>query len=135
MTTITIMLTVLFAFIPLHDAYAVHDESGKVLCYDCHPWLPFDKSNIAFAGETDKICISCHNKYHETSGGFSHPMHVVPSMDIPVDMPLDPAGRITCITCHSYHSGYKDSEGKKKFFMRRSQGKAFCYSCHKKRLF
>jgi predicted CXXCH cytochrome family protein len=135
MAIISIVLTVLFALVPTNSVYAVHDKSEKVDCYDCHPWLPFDKSNIAFTDKTDKTCISCHNKFHETSGGFSHPLHVIPSMHIPVDMPLDPAGNITCITCHSYHTGYKDSEGNKKYFLRRSQGKAFCYSCHKKRLF
>jgi predicted CXXCH cytochrome family protein len=135
MAKISIVIAVLFALIPLHDAYAVHDDNGKVLCYDCHPWLPLNNSNVAFNEGTEKVCTGCHNNYHETSGGFSHPMHIAPSMDIPPDMPLDPTGTITCITCHSYHRGYKDSAGKKTFFLRRSQGRAFCYSCHKNRLF
>jgi predicted CXXCH cytochrome family protein len=53
-------------------------------------------------------------------------------MSIPPDMPLDGSGRMTCITCHSFHYGDILTNGEKTFLLRREKGKMFCYTCHKK---
>ncbi|MBI5741365.1 MAG: cytochrome c3 family protein [Nitrospirae bacterium] len=135
MPAIFTALTILFALLPLYGAYAVHDETGTVRCLDCHTWLPLEGGSTVLNDGGDNICAGCHKDSHVTSGGFSHVTHAVPSMDVPPDMPLDRTGGITCFTCHTYHSGYRNSKGEKNFFLRRSQGKTFCYSCHKKRLF
>ena len=121
--------------IPSSDAYAVHQVAGKVSCLDCHAWLPFTDGALYFQEEVETICIGCHSVYHGRAGSVSHPVNPYPSMAVPRDMPLDAKGKIICVTCHRFHTGYKDADGKKLFFLRRSAGKPFCYSCHKKRLF
>jgi len=117
------------------EAHAVHQVAGKVRCLDCHTWLPLNDARPSFREEIGPICVGCHIEYHGRAERFSHPVNVSPSMVVPRDMLLDAKGRIICVTCHRFHAGYKDSDGKKLFFLRRSIGKAFCYSCHKKRLF
>jgi predicted CXXCH cytochrome family protein len=117
------------------ESLAVHKVAGKVPCLDCHSSLPLNDNRPSFREEVGPICVGCHRDYHGKAGTLSHPVNVPPSMAVPRDMILDAKGRIICITCHKFHTGYKDSDGKKAFFLRRSPGKAFCYSCHKKRLF
>jgi predicted CXXCH cytochrome family protein len=53
-------------------------------------------------------------------------------MKIPIDMPLDQKGRLTCITCHSYHAEFWDTEYNNEALLRRSKGKKLCFTCHKK---
>jgi hypothetical protein len=133
-TLLLALATVAFA-IPFPDAPAVHQLAGKVRCLECHPWLPLNDDKPSFREEIGPICVGCHRDYHGRGNSLSHPVNVSPSMAVPRDMPLDAKGRIICITCHRFHTGYKDSDGKKSIFLRRSIGKAFCYSCHKKSLF
>ena len=59
-------------------------------------------------------------------------MNQVPSMKIPPDMLLNDQGRIVCITCHAFHGEFRDEDGNKKYYLRRTPGKTFCFSCHKK---
>jgi len=118
------------------NASAVHDEPGKLHCLDCHRSLPFlgRVRVVSFRDGTEGVCMNCHIKYHGGASGFSHPVRVLPSMKTPPDFPLDAKGRITCITCHTFHQRYKDENGKKTYFLRRTRGKFLCYSCHPKRL-
>lgn|GEM_PF-1298417 len=108
--------------------YAVHEagEGGK--CLDCHVRMPLDARRAGSFNEgISGTCHVCHKGHIH-----SHPVNVVPSMHVPRDMPLDIKGRLTCITCHSFHSGYVDAEGRKLFFLRRPKGETLCYSCHTK---
>ncbi len=117
------------------EAVAVHETAGKAQCLDCHSWLPLDNGALSFREEAGSVCIGCHREYHGKAGSQVHPVNIYPSMEIPKDMPLDAKGKIICVTCHRFHTGYRDADGAKQFFLRRSAGKSFCYSCHKKRLF
>jgi hypothetical protein len=121
--------------LPAPDAHAVHETAGKVRCLDCHSWLPLNDKKPSFRDEVGAVCAGCHRNAHLGAGTFSHPVNVPSSMAVPRDMPLDAKGRIVCVTCHRFHTGHKDSDGKKSYFLRRSIGKPFCYSCHKKSLF
>jgi len=130
-----VILTALFFFMSLVPAFADHGAAQDVRCLDCHVSLPFNNRPLAFYDDTYRICMSCHKGYHGGGKGFAHPVRVVPSMSVPADMPLDSAGRITCITCHTFHSGYDgDIEGKRVLYLRRVKGKTLCYSCHRKPL-
>ena len=137
-----LVLLAFCGFFPISEAQAapgdsggVHQALGTVKCVDCHAWLPLAGAPLSFRDETGKVCAGCHKSFHGRTGSFSHPADVRPSMAVPRDMPLDSKGSMTCFTCHTFHVGYKDSDGKKRFFLRRTSGKAFCYSCHKTRLF
>jgi predicted CXXCH cytochrome family protein len=76
--------------------------------------------------------MSCHRNHHGADSIRSHPVNVTPSMSVPPDMVLDNRGKIQCTTCHVFHGTYRDEDGKRLFYLRRSPGKTFCYSCHKK---
>jgi hypothetical protein len=108
-------------------ASAVHNDLKGTRCLDCHDRLPFN-SVVTFSEQAASSCTRCH-----TALRHSHPIDIAPSMTVvPPDMPLDTKGRLACFTCHTYHNGYKDAEGKKLFFLRRQGGRTFCFSCHKK---
>ena len=115
-----------------HRAPAFHDEIAKVKCLDCHSTLPFPGAALSFRRQAREVCAQCHRKGMGSAARLSHPIDVVPSMAIPPDMPLDEQGRMTCVTCHTYHTGYRDENGNKRYFLRRPQGKTFCYACHDK---
>jgi len=135
-TTILFLVLVTVAFaLSSPEAHAVHQVAGKVPCLDCHAWLPLNDDRPPFREGIGPKCVGCHRDYHGKAERLSHPVNVLPSMAVPRDMPLDAKGRIICVTCHRFHTGYKDSDGKKLFFLRRSIGKALCYSCHKKSLY
>jgi predicted CXXCH cytochrome family protein len=44
---------------------------------------------------TDNYCGRCH----QIDSIFTHPVGVIPTMDVPSNLPLQD-GRITCVTCH-----------------------------------
>ena len=124
---------IMICIIDSNPAYAVHDEVGKVRCLDCHPRLPFNRTRAVLSDGAGDICVGCHTTGGKMSETISHPVNVVPSMAIPRDLPTDAHGRMTCITCHTFHQGgYRDAGGNKRYFLRRQRGKAFCYTCHKK---
>lgn len=118
------------------SALAVHDDQGDTQCLDCHQTLPFDREKLAYTDEVGATCRKCHKEFpcddKKAGDGFSHPSEVVPSMSIPRDMPLTGSGRITCITCHSYHAEFWDAEYKNESLLRRSKGKKLCHTCHAK---
>src|SRR3990172_3104384 len=123
-------LILLLLSAPLAAAPAVHDVAGKVPCLDCHVSIPFHLGTPTFHDDARETCTGCHRSFHGTSARFIHPVDKRPSTVVPPDMPLDSKGKMTCITCHIFHEGYKDEEGEKRFFLRRTPGKIFCYSCH-----
>jgi Doubled CXXCH motif (Paired_CXXCH_1) len=134
MKTVLTALTVFLLIAQVNRAWAVHESGGGLRCLDCHNTLPFRGRGLSFREGTEHVCAGCHKRYHGKTGDFSHPIGMVTSMPVPMDMPLDGKGRIICITCHTFHKGYKDADGKRAFFLRRAMGRAFCYSCHKKPL-
>jgi predicted CXXCH cytochrome family protein len=63
--------------------------------------------------------------------GTSHPVGVVPQMDVPPDLPLDKAGRVTCTTCHDT-SQVGTARPEAAFGLRRSPGGGgLCQACHR----
>ncbi len=58
-------------------------------------------------GEWTGRCENCH----VTDTGFSHPVEVSPSMQIPAELPLVD-GRVTCITCHDNNSASAHSQAR-----------------------
>ena len=115
---------------------AFHDDTENTKCLDCHFTLPFDRTNLTYTEMVGNICQQCHNSFPCKSGqkgeGFSHPLDIAPSMTIPLDMPLNKNGLITCITCHSYHAEFWDAEYNNDSLLRRSKGPKLCFTCHKK---
>ena len=82
-----------------------------------HPVL---KSEI----ETNiRACDSCHAYLKQS---YSHPVNVFPKsgMKVPVEYPLLPDGRISCMSCHSQHGG--DFE----YRLIKSGKKELCLGCH-----
>ncbi len=114
-----------------------HDSSGT-RCLNCHVTLPFEGVPLIFHTDTSAICLNCHSSYpcQSQSGGkgFIHPVAVVPSFKIPVDMPLDLENGMGCITCHYFHDGPYGPDVVNEFLLRRPQGPNFCFTCHGKRL-
>ena len=128
MTRLLLLLVLLLICLSPSVLYAVHEAAEGIKCLDCHVRMPLDARRAGLFNEgISAACHRCHKGY-----AHSHPVNVVPSMQIPRDMPLDIKGRLTCITCHAFHSGYVDAEGRKLFFLRRQKGETFCHSCHTK---
>lgn len=129
------ILILLGLILPL-PALAVHDDQGDTKCLDCHLTLPFDREKLAYIDETDAACRKCHQDFpcndKQPDNAFSHPIEVVPSMPVPRDMPLTESGKISCITCHSYHAEFWDAEYNTESLLRRSKGMPLCHTCHKK---
>ena len=74
----------------------------------------------------------CDSQSSEKS--FSHPVAVVPSFEIPADMPLDLEKGMGCITCHFFHDGPYGPDVVYERLLRRKQGPNFWFICHGKRL-
>lgn len=117
-------------------ALAIHDDTSQTKCLDCHTTPPFDRTALSYTETVGTICRKCHEQFHHgtqsATEGFTHPLEVQPTMNVPMDMPLDEKGRITCITCHSYHAEFWDSDYNAEFLLRRPKGPTLCYTCHKK---
>ncbi len=122
-------------------AAAVADGPGRrdaARCLDCHVNLPLETSRLVFHETAAEVCGGCHTVFpcgpgHDQGAGFLHPVGIVPRLAVPADMPLDRKGRISCITCHPYHGLHDEGAGQQgRGILRRPQGAAFCYSCHKK---
>ena len=122
-------VTICLALAP--PALAIHDEVGKVRCMDCHVRLPLKPNKLSFHEGTAAICKKCHDKGHFTPEN-SHPIEIAPSMKIPEDMVVDVKGKLSCITCHTYHADWKKDISDNPKLLRRPQGKTFCFYCHSK---
>ena len=122
------------AILPVRASSADPDPDG-LKCYSCHYRLPSANGMPSFNEEIGRVCSLCHGRHHATNQRNSHPVDVRPPMPVPRDMPLDAGGRMSCVTCHTYHIGHDVKKGRRRFLLRREPGRAFCYSCHKKALF
>lgn len=128
---------VVFLFFLAASCFAEAGGHGpdRPRCYDCHYRLPSHNIRPSFNEGIGEVCSRCHTVHHGKKQRNSHVVYVLPSMKIPKDMPLDVRGKLSCVTCHSYHIGHDVMEGSKRFLLRREPGKTFCYACHKKALF
>lgn len=129
------LLLILAAIVmPPSLALAIHDDPGDTQCLDCHQTLPFDRKKLAYTEDIGTTCKKCHPTFPCGSGNntdsFSHPLEVTPSMAIPQDMPLTAEGKMTCITCHSYHAEFWDAEYNNESLLRRTKGMKLCHTCH-----
>jgi len=132
MITAGIILSVLLAASSPDGQDAAHKGLLKVTCIECHTHLPFPGSRLELRNDVGDVCNTCHPRRHGAGTMMSHSLNLTPSMKVPPDMTLDAQGMIVCITCHAFHGEYRDDDGKKRFYLRRTPGKTFCYSCHKK---
>jgi len=108
-------------------AESPHGRKDDRACVACHVAVPAEggkgakDSGLRFGGDVVALCSSCH-------GGYRH-MHpvkiaVAPDLKSPDDLPLDKAGRITCVTCHDPMAGLAVHR------RRRVEGRALCLNCH-----
>lgn len=74
---------------------------------------------------TDHHCGRCH----ETDALFSHPVDVVPSMQVPASLPLQ-NGRITCLTCHDDRVEAHAEARAEGTSLLRGEGGNLCAECH-----
>jgi predicted CXXCH cytochrome family protein len=130
-------------------SYDNHKEMKYAICFCCVIAL-FAWNQHAFSGDIPEIkkdCTICHGSHGMASkipggllvkpvpelcagchparvGSNEHPIGMVPSMQIPQELPLDDQGQVTCITCHAPHGkeGYPD--------MLRKPPAEICQSCH-----
>lgn len=73
-------------------------------------------------------CLICH----QIDDYLSHPINVMPSMNVPENLPLD-YGRISCLTCHDSRVEQADhqSDPSRPGLLRDNQsGATLCASCH-----
>ena len=131
-----LFLALISVLLSAPPALAIHDDTSQTKCLDCHAALPFEHIKLSFTDSAGTICRKCHKQFpcsaQSKTEGFFHPIEVQPTMTIPSDMPLDGKGRVTCITCHSYHAEFWDSEYNTEFLLRRPKGSPLCHTCHKK---
>ncbi len=132
MITSSLILSLLLAASSPEGKAAAHKGLLQVACIECHTHLPFPGSRLALRKDIGGVCSTCHPRHHGTDSMRSHPVNLTPSLTVPPDMLLDGRGKIGCITCHAFHGEYRDDDGNKRFYLRRTAGKTFCYSCHKK---
>lgn len=129
-----IFLIVTFVVLFPGVVFAIHDDQGDTHCLDCHQSLPFNREKLAYAESVGTTCKKCHPNFPCGPGNnvdaFSHPLDVIPSMPIPRDMPLTAAGKLSCITCHSYHAEFWDAEYNNESLLRRTKGMKLCHTCH-----
>lgn len=104
--------------VPLEDQATVSRQSVQLASIDAsHPVL---KSQV----ETNiTACYACHTALRQI---YSHPVNVFPKagMVIPPEYPLLPDGRISCISCHTYHGGNEE------YRLLKSGKKELCIGCH-----
>lgn len=131
MTIAGVILAFALAATSPDDKIVAHNGPLKVACIECHAHLPFNGSAPALRSEIGGVCSTCHQRHHGTDRIRSHPVSRVSAMKTPPDMLLDSRGKIVCITCHTFHGEYRDEDGKRSYYLRRTPGKIFCFSCHK----
>jgi hypothetical protein len=131
MITASVILALALAASSPDNEGVAHNGPLKVACVECHTHLPFNGSAPVLRSEVGQVCSTCHLRHHGTDTMWSHPLSQVSAIKVPPDMLLDNQGRIVCITCHAFHGEYRDESGKRNYFLRRTPGKIFCFSCHK----
>lgn len=129
-SSLMLFMSLLLIF-AMPERAAGHNFIGKVGCFECHEKLPLGDAALHLKANIEKVCMKCH----KLDKRLSHPVGMVPKVIIvPLDLPLDKEGRVSCITCHDVHmSAVNKFTGKKTHYLRRIlKGKKFCYACHVK---
>lgn len=90
----------------------------------CHLSKPKAGKPGRFSRDLSYLCRECHN----VAAANSHPIGIVPSMQVPDGFSLDWAGKMTCVTCHDPHA--EDDSGDGNFLRTSARGKDFCDLCH-----
>ncbi len=96
-----------------------HEFSGR--CNFCHVTTPQAGEDLRFTRSISHLCQDCHG----VSRNNSHPIGVLPQIDIPDMFPLDWAGKMTCATCHDPHSSSRNQ-----YLRTEARGRDFCVLCH-----
>lgn len=97
-----------------------HDFEG--MCQDCHGNSDLESGDVELLAGASSVCMGCHEPFERAS----HPVGVLPSMDIPADMPT-PGGSIGCVTCHDPHN---DGVNSTYALLRDDGAESFCQRCH-----
>ena len=92
-------------------------------CDMCH--VPHQKetgATVLLNKPINELCRSCHEQRADSG---EHVVGINPSM-IVTDLPLDPEGKIYCLTCHDPHGakGYN-------MLLRAADFNQLCLKCHK----
>lgn len=96
-----------------------HEFSSR--CEHCHMGTPQMGEDVKFVRSISYLCLDCHNVPRDNS----HPIGVLPTMEMPQGFLLDWAGKMTCATCHDPHS----SAGNQ-YLRTEARGRDFCTLCH-----
>jgi hypothetical protein len=104
-------------------------ESGEdcLFCHERQPYKGDSASTVSFISSMSMICLRCHDNYAHPAG-LDH--MVKPEMEVPKDLPLDNAGRITCISCHNPHIDAKKKTKEEMDKRLRRTGDKLCDACH-----
>ena len=96
----------------------------RTRCKFCHLTRPKVGEIGHFTRDISFLCLDCHS----VATRNSHPVGMIPTMQVPEDFLLDWGGRLTCATCHDPHADAPD--GQLSFMRTDATGKAFCDLCH-----
>jgi predicted CXXCH cytochrome family protein len=135
-------VAVLFLLIPTGAVSATQSKTPTALhhfqlpCQTCHSPgesgsdYP-DSTNVS--GDINQLCTS--GPCHDYNPVMNHPVGVTIDQSVSGDMPLDSAGRITCLTCHKKPPSSGNSintDVSQDFTLYIPEGVQFCVSCHTK---
>jgi predicted CXXCH cytochrome family protein len=135
-------VAVLFLLIPTGAVSATQSKTPTALhhfqlaCQTCHSPGESgsdysDSTNVS--GNIEQLCTP--GPCHDYNPVMNHPVGVTIYKSVSGDMPLDSAGRITCLTCHykpSSSGASTDIDESQDRTLYKPQGLQFCASCHAK---
>ena len=97
-----------------------HEFSGR--CNFCHLRSPVAGEVSKFSRSISFLCLECHNMPKDNS----HPIGMMPDMQMPDGFMLDWSGKMTCVTCHDPHS-----DSRNQYLRSEARGRDFCILCHR----
>ena len=98
-------------------------------CFGCHFTIPQegDPRPLRFVKPISELCGRCHRDLTD----LSHISDFEVERRLPLDLPVDSAGNLTCATCHDPHRNRFDARNNKTYYLRTERrGKGFCLLCH-----
>ncbi len=132
-TATALLLLPLILAAPLGARNGNPHDFQPVGCTHCHLLVPGSSQTVqkrVFRKNIDSLCQECHEASLEDN--LNHRVGIRPSMRVPEDLHLSPAGELSCITCHNPHADYINPKtGSRTFFLRRGMLKReLCLACH-----
>ncbi|MDF1554046.1 MAG: multiheme c-type cytochrome [Deferrisomatales bacterium] len=120
-------------------------------CGRCHEEEAGAPSAVTLTKDVVSLCLDCHGSRELFT---VHPVDIRPAVAVPVDLPLDSSGTMTCATCHDAHGPYRGegpyvaeplhlrllaavtfkSSYRTYFLRRRNDAGALCLGCHQQSL-